>query len=199
MSTWLSSCTISERMSTLRCRCAAAWTDRRSSIKTPSRILQHSRPQLHTPFTFHSRHTTQNGHIKHKTFTPRTHHTRFILMLATCDVYRAHRHGSESPYTARVNPGSEPVQSVSQSVISRSRPALTPPPALRPAPPLPVATFHNTHSRSHQHEKRNPPQHHSKRATELYGVLLLLGRGCRGELLLPGPGFRPDLDRVDAC
>ena len=33
-------------------------------------------------------------------------------------------------------PGSKP-QSVSQSVISRSRPALTPPPALSPAPPLP--------------------------------------------------------------
>ena len=30
------------------------------------------------------------------------------------------------------------VQSVSQSVISRSRPALTPPPARSPAPPLPV-------------------------------------------------------------
>ena len=29
-------------------------------------------------------------------------------------------------------------QSVSQSVISRSRPALNPPPARRPAPPLPV-------------------------------------------------------------
>ena len=29
-------------------------------------------------------------------------------------------------------------QSVSQSVISRSRPALTPPPARSPAPPLPV-------------------------------------------------------------
>ena len=39
-----------------------------------------------------------------KNFTPRTHHTRFILMLATCDVlYRAHRHGSESPH-----PGSTP-------------------------------------------------------------------------------------------
>ena len=38
-----------------------------------------------------------------KNFTPRTHHTRLILMLATCDVYRAHRHGSESPH-----PGSTP-------------------------------------------------------------------------------------------
>ena len=32
-----------------------------------------------------------------------------------------------------------PAVSVSQSVISRSRPALTPPPALNPAPPPPVA------------------------------------------------------------
>ena len=34
--------------------------------------------------------------------------------------------------------GSVTSQSVSQSVISRSRPALTPPPARSPAPPLPV-------------------------------------------------------------
>ena len=196
MSTWLSSCTISERMSTLRCRCAAAWTDRRSSIKTPSRIL-HSRP--HTP---NSRfiHNTQR-----KTVTSSTRHSHlahFTPASFSCSrraTYTALTDTDQSHHTPRVNPGSEPVQSVSQSVISRSRPALTPPPALSPAPPLPVATFHNTHARSHQHEKRNPPQHHSKRATELYGVLLLLGRGCRGELLLPGPGFRPDLDRVDAC
>ena len=31
-------------------------------------------------------------HTKHKTFTPRTHYTRFIIMLAKCDVYRALRH-----------------------------------------------------------------------------------------------------------
>ena len=38
-------------------------------------------------------------------------HTRFILMLARWNAYRAHRHGSESPYPGlRVNPGSEPVQ-----------------------------------------------------------------------------------------
>ena len=31
----------------------------------------------------HSQHTQHaNGHTKHKTFTPRTHHTRFIQMLA---------------------------------------------------------------------------------------------------------------------
>ena len=48
-------------------------------------------------------HQHANGHTKHKTFTPRTHHTRFILMLTTCDAYRAHRHGSESPH-----PGSTP-------------------------------------------------------------------------------------------
>ena len=34
--------------------------------------------------------------------------------------------------------GGSPAASVSQSVISRSRPALTPPPARSPAPPLPV-------------------------------------------------------------
>ena len=32
---------------------------------------------------------------KQKTFAPRTHHTRFILVR---DVYRAHTHGSESPH-----------------------------------------------------------------------------------------------------
>ena len=42
----------------------------------------------------------------------------------------------------RAHPAGSPSSSVSQSVsyllISRSRPALTPPPSLRPAPPLPV-------------------------------------------------------------
>ena len=33
-----------------------------------------------------------NGHTKHKLHAPRTHHTRFILMLATCNMYRAHIH-----------------------------------------------------------------------------------------------------------
>ena len=59
-------------------------------------------PYMNSGFTTHQH---ANNHTKQKTFTPRTHHTRFILMLATCDVYRAHRHGSESPY-----PGSTPVQ-----------------------------------------------------------------------------------------
>ena len=38
----------------------------------------------------------------------------------------------------RHSPQRDVVQPVSQSVISRSRPALTPPPARSPAPPLPV-------------------------------------------------------------
>ena len=41
-------------------------------------------------------------------------------------------------YFARSEMSRERNQSVSQSVISRSRPALTPPPARSPAPPLPV-------------------------------------------------------------
>ena len=57
-------------------------------------------PYMNSGFTTHQH---ANNHTKQKTFTPRTHHTRFILMLATCDVYRAHRHGSESPH-----PGSTP-------------------------------------------------------------------------------------------
>ena len=60
---------------------------------------------MNSGFTTHQH---ANNHTKQKTFTPRTHHTRFILMLATCDVYRAHRHGSESPYpgsTPGLNPG----------------------------------------------------------------------------------------------
>ena len=48
-------------------------------------------------------HTNTQTITPSKSFTPPTHHTRFILMLATCDVYRAHRHGSESPH-----PGSTP-------------------------------------------------------------------------------------------
>ena len=51
----------------------------------------------------HSQHTNTQTVTPSKNVTPRTHHTRFILMLATCDAYRAHRHGSESPY-----PGSTP-------------------------------------------------------------------------------------------
>jgi hypothetical protein len=47
--------------------------------------------------------------IHNTTYVPRTRHTRFILMLATCNAYRAHRHGSEVAIP-RVNPGSEPVQ-----------------------------------------------------------------------------------------
>ena len=46
---------------------------------------------------------TNQTHTKREGRTPRTRHSRFILMLATCNVYRAHRHGSESPY-----PGSTP-------------------------------------------------------------------------------------------
>ena len=51
----------------------------------------------------HSQHTNTQTVTPSKSFTPRTHHTRFILMLTMCDVYRAHRHGSESPH-----PGSTP-------------------------------------------------------------------------------------------
>jgi len=55
---------------------------------------------------------TDQTQTKREGRTPRTRHSRFILMLATCNMYRAHRHGSESPYpgSTRVNPGSEPVQ-----------------------------------------------------------------------------------------
>ena len=53
--------------------------------------------------SFITPHSTNTQTFKNKTFTPRTHHTRFILILATCDVYRAHRHGSESSH-----PGSTP-------------------------------------------------------------------------------------------
>jgi hypothetical protein len=60
----------------------------------------------------HSQHTNthrpnSNQLTKREGRTPRTRHSRFILMLATCNVYRAHRHGSESPYprsTLGLNP-----------------------------------------------------------------------------------------------
>ena len=58
---------------------------------------------VHSFITPHQHAKRSHAHTKNKTFTPRTHHTRFILMLATCDVYRAHRHGSESSH-----PGSTP-------------------------------------------------------------------------------------------
>jgi hypothetical protein len=43
---------------------------------------------------------TDQTQTKREGRTPRTRHSRFILMLATCNVYRAHRHGSESLFTA---------------------------------------------------------------------------------------------------
>ncbi len=56
---------------------------------------------IHTSRKQHSR--TDQTQTKREGRTPRTRHSRFIHMLATCNVYRAHRHGSESPY-----PGSTP-------------------------------------------------------------------------------------------
>ena len=35
----------------------------------------------------HSQHTNTQTGTPSKSFTPRTHHTRFILMLVTCDVH----------------------------------------------------------------------------------------------------------------
>ena len=64
-------------------------------------IVKGSVESTHT--FIHSQHTNTQTVTPSKNFTPRTHHTRFILMLATCDAYRAHRHGSESPH-----PGSTP-------------------------------------------------------------------------------------------
>ena len=66
--------------------------------------------RVHSAF-IHSQHTNTQKvtpRTKHKTFTPRTHNTRFIIMLATCIVlFRVvshttrtaltHRHDSESP------------------------------------------------------------------------------------------------------
>ena len=71
---------------------------------TPSRTRCSRAGVLRSFHVHHSQHhQLTNDHTQKKTFTPRTHHTRFILMLTTCDAYRAHRHGSESPY-----PGSTP-------------------------------------------------------------------------------------------
>ena len=63
-----------------------------------------------------------NDHTKHKTFTPRIHHARFNLMLATCDVPRAGgaRALTDTDLrvaTPRVNPGSEPVQPPCQTGV----------------------------------------------------------------------------------
>ena len=63
-------------------------------------------PPHSSSFTTHQH---AKGHTKHKTFTPRTHHTRFIQMLA--DVRRVPRSQTRIRVaTPRVNPGSEPVQ-----------------------------------------------------------------------------------------
>ena len=43
------------------------------------------------PFTTHQH---ANGHTKHKTFTPRTHHTRFIQMLAFIHNTPTHQHAN---------------------------------------------------------------------------------------------------------
>jgi hypothetical protein len=51
----------------------------------------------------HSQHTNtylpQSANSNTWRATPRTRHSRFILMLATCNAYRAHRHGSEDSHS----------------------------------------------------------------------------------------------------
>ena len=70
----------------------------------------------------HSQHTNTQTIKPSKSFKPRTHHTRFILMLATCDVYREIPR-SQTRFrvaTPRVNPGSErsePVQPPHQTGV----------------------------------------------------------------------------------
>ena len=49
---------------------------------------------IHTTHRY-TRHT--NTYTAHKTPLARVTLTRFILMLATCNAYGAHSHGSESP------------------------------------------------------------------------------------------------------
>ena len=41
-------------------------------------------------------HQHANGHTKHKTFTPRTHHTRFIQMLADMNSYIPVQFGAQT-------------------------------------------------------------------------------------------------------
>ena len=49
-----------------------------SAANRPESNAFQSQKDVHS-FTTHQH---ANGHTKHKTFTPRTHHTRFIQMLA---------------------------------------------------------------------------------------------------------------------
>ena len=74
--------------------------------------LRHSRSNTSTEYSLPGatqlsqvRSVSPSGHSQqvHSGTTLHAHHTRFILMLATCNTYRAHRHRSESPY-----PGSTP-------------------------------------------------------------------------------------------
>ena len=80
-------------------RAAAARRSARADSFSPTGSRRHSLAD----FIHNTPTRTDQTQTKREGRTPRTRHSRFILMLATCNVYRAHRHGSESPY-----PGSTP-------------------------------------------------------------------------------------------
>ena len=94
--------------------------------------MLHVGGHTHVTNFIHNTPSTRNSHLVH--ITP--YHTAPFKCSQMCDAYRAHRHGSRSPY-----PGSTPglttnfTPSVSQSVISRCafslcRRRLPPPPTL---------------------------------------------------------------------
>ena len=60
--------------------------------------LHRTTTTLFARFAAHFIHNTPGRKtvIPSTSFTPRTHHTRFILMLATCNMYRAHIHAFHS-------------------------------------------------------------------------------------------------------